>query len=281
MISPTSLKQWTIYCASLAAVCCWVADARAAIVVWGGDGQLDNSWIAAAGFSGVAASTVEAFIVSDVGGAGPFETPGMTGFMGNGWTGVSTTPNPSYSYKSGPTTVPATATTWTYHFAGTMPGTIIKIDLIAWSGGILSGSPLASARLTWTGGTFSSITSTPTTDGLTATGGITYDRGVVPEPTSLAIWSLLGLSLTGATWLRRRRAACLGWLANSTAPKSRGGHSSVPAFFIGGGCHELWPRDSGPSRSAQVAAAGSRATVAGFLSTHHRAWGWQPILAVP
>lgn len=37
--------------------------------------------------------------------------------------------------------------------------------------------------------------------------GVALATSAVPEPASIAVWSLLGLTLGGATWLRRRKAA--------------------------------------------------------------------------
>jgi hypothetical protein len=36
---------------------------------------------------------------------------------------------------------------------------------------------------------------------------IAYEGGVVPEPTTFAIWSILGLAFAGIGWRHRRKAA--------------------------------------------------------------------------
>ena len=134
--------------------------------------------------------TVEIFIVSDPGGAGPFQNSGITfSTVAPATPGWSTdTPNPFYSLASGP--AHDGDFDISFLFAGDMNNTI-ELDMIIWDGGIGSTIHFASSFL-YANGVFGANNGESFGAGphsfLLHPDGIGYDRSVsVPEPSSCTI----------------------------------------------------------------------------------------------
>ncbi len=167
-----------------------------------GNGAITGSWTVSLGFGGLGTETlIESFIVSDT-GAGPFQANGIANVFPG--TRVSATPNSNYAYMSGPSGV--TAWGWDYQFAGNMADTI-SIDFLAWDNGVGSNLIFA-ATFDYIGGVFSNVQQSfgGPYDFLQDSTGMNYNRGgngTVPEPGTIAIWSVF--AITGLAFGNRRR----------------------------------------------------------------------------
>lgn len=140
--------------------------------------------------------TMEVFIVGDT-GAGPFQTPGISGLNQPGWS--ASLVNPGYVVASGPATQ---GLAWDFHFAGDMNETV-SLDTLLWQDGVYDTLTFAS-RYDYVNGSMANLNERfdPPYSFLQHPDGIGYDRSV-PEPSAVCLWAsgLAGMLLMG--WRRR------------------------------------------------------------------------------
>jgi len=184
--------------------------AEAALMTVGGP-QEGNSWSQGFSYSGLEATSLEAFITVD-GGGGPFEAPGVSISLAidnalndvtAGWAGGLV--NPLYALATG---TAASFINFDLLFLGDpdFPDGVaapLSLDLLLWSGAPLAvGSDVVvSGKFTWVDGAFN-FTPTAADDPT----GFGYARDTTSVPDGGTTLILLGLATMGMSALRRKLA---------------------------------------------------------------------------
>lgn len=163
-------------------------------------------------------------------GGGPFETPALLDFSTAGWSTWEqplVDPSSGVSMAVAKTKTPAGYFQWTFHFYGAPP---VEFDYVAFMEGATGDALGFRTHIEYDGAGNWSYGSGENLF-------ITHDQlAALPEPASLAIWSVLGLAAAGYGVMRRRPQGLGGTRATAPCRWAKKNREAILAIVRGNRC---------------------------------------------